>query len=399
MGERKVAFCHNGYQQRSGEDIAFDSAVRLLRESGNEVAVYSRSNAEIQEFSTFDKLLFPANTIYSFRTRREIRRFLEREKPSVAVAQNVFPLLSPSIYYELAEQNIPIVQLFFNYRPLCANGLFFTKGQICERCSRGNYLHGIINRCFRDSYSLSAIYAASLSLHRVLGTWKNCIAYFVTPDRFLKSKLAGAGFPEERIRVISNPFDATEYVPDFEEGQYALFVGRLIRPKGIFTLLDAAQQVDVPLVIAGDGEEAEAVRTHPAILSGRAKFLGPVYGERLHQLLGSAAFTAVPSEWYDNLPMIVCQAFASGKPVIASRINGIPEFIMHEENGLLFAPGQSGELAAAMLRLWNDAALRKKLGRGARQTAETVLSPRVWQERMNNLLQEAVVANPLRHTT
>ena len=96
------------------------------------------------------------------------------------------------------------------------------------------------------------------------------------------------------------------------------------------------------------------VRSHPAVLAGKAEFVGPVYGSHFAELLDKAAFVVVPSEWYDNLPMIVCQAFAAGKPVVASRINGIPEFVSHEENGLLFSTGNPSELkasdAAALLR-------------------------------------------------
>jgi glycosyltransferase involved in cell wall biosynthesis len=106
--------------------------------------------------------------------------------------------------------------------------------------------------------------------------------------------------------------------------------------------------------------------------------------------LGKAAFVVVPSEWYDNLPMIVCQAFAAGKPVVASRINGIPEFVSHEENGLLFLPGNPSELASSMHRIFSDEVLQDKLGRGARRTAETVLTPMVWRDNSNSVVEEAV---------
>ncbi len=144
------------------------------------------------------------------------------------------------------------------------------------------------------------------------------------------------------------------------------------------------------MVIVGDGEEINSVRSHPAVSAGQAKFVGPVYGESLRELLLGSAFVVVPSEWYDNLPMIVCQAFAAGKPVIASRINGIPEFVKHEENGLLFSPGNAAELLLSMRRLFADLELHQKLARGARKTVETVLSPRCWQDKMTSVLQEAV---------
>jgi glycosyltransferase involved in cell wall biosynthesis len=391
----KILFCHNQYRQRSGEDIAFDSAVRLLQEAGHHVSVYSRSNLEVDQFSVADKFLFPFQVIYSRRSRRDIQAFASQERSSVALVQNVFPLFSPSVYYGLADAGLPIVQLVFNYRLLCANGLFFTEGKICERCISGNHLHGVLHRCCRGSYAVSASYAASISYHQWIGTWKRFVTLFVTPDVFLKEKLVQGGISEDRIRVISNPFEIAAVSPPVGRGDYALFVGRLIRPKGIFTLLDASLQSECPpVVIVGDGEEADQVRSHPGVLSGKANFVGPVYGARFTEMLEKAAFVVVPSEWYDNLPMIVCQAFSAGKPVIASRINGIPEFVRHEENGLLFSPGNPTDLKQCMQRVFSEDGLQDKLGRGARHTAETVLSPVIWRNNMNLVMQEAARLHP-----
>ena len=364
--------------------------MRLLREGGHQVSIHSRSSREIEKFSRGDKLWFPLHTVYSRSQRAQIRDFASQQQPAVAVVQNVFPLLSPSLYYGLGDAGVPIVQLVFNYRLLCANGLLFTSGQICERCVGGNHLHGVLHRCCRDSYAVSAIYAASIGFHRWMGTWTRFVTLFVTPDLFLKEKLVQGRIPEDRIRVVSNPFEISATPPPSIPGEYALFVGRLIRAKGMFTLLEASLQLGHRVVIAGDGEEAGGVRSHPAVLAGKAEFVGPVYGSRFTELLENAAFVVVPSEWYDNLPMIVCQAFAAGKPVVASRINGIPEFVSHEENGLLFSTGNPSELKEAMQRLFSDEALRDKLGRGARRTAETVLSPGVWQRKIDSVLEEAV---------
>ena len=80
-----ILFCHNQYQQRSGEDVAFDFAVRLLREDGHRVSVYSRSNLEIERFSLADKLLFPLHTVYSRAERKRIHEFVGAEhRPSLS---------------------------------------------------------------------------------------------------------------------------------------------------------------------------------------------------------------------------------------------------------------------------------------------------------------------------
>src|SRR5262249_28002546 len=91
----------------------------------------------------------------------------------------------------------------------------------------------------------------------------------------------------------------------------------------------------------------------------------------LNHLLARSCAVAIPSEWYDNLPLILCQANALGKPVLASRINGIPEYVDNGTNGFLFTPGNSLELskvAEAVLAL--DTGSYGHLARRSRQFAE-----------------------------
>ena len=72
----------------------------------------------------------------------------------------------------------------------------------------------------------------------------------------------------------------------------------------------------------------------------------------MERFLRDCAAVIIPSQWYDNLPQILCQANMMGKPVIASRINGIPEYVAEDRNGFLFPPGDAGALAAAMKKVW-----------------------------------------------
>jgi len=110
----------------------------------------------------------------------------------------------------------------------------------------------------------------------------------------------------------------------------------------------------------------------------------------MERLLNRAGMVVVPSEWYDNLPMMVCQAFAAGKPVVASRINGIPEYVRDGETGLLFAPGDAAGLATSLDRLAADEGFRLSLGREARRTAEQLFSPGQWVAAMELVMEEAM---------
>lgn len=383
----KILYCHNQYRIRSGEDIAHDFACELLQRSGHEVQQFGANNSEIDQYSLADKLLLPGRIVHAPKKQAELESVIEKYLPEIAIVQNVFPLLSPAVLYTLRRANIPILQIVYNYRIACLNGQFFTHGKICECCLHGSFLNGVVRKCFRDSASLSAMYALSLGFHRTIKTWQRCIDLFVCPDAFLGRKLVEAGISPDRILTVCNPIKLNPAEPDYRHENYGLFVGRLIRAKGIFTLLEAVlrSQQPRPLVIVGEGEDEGEVRSHPAVLQGKVELVGARYGPDFMRLLQAATFIAVPSEWYDNLPMIICQAFDLGKPVVASRINGIPEYVHHEENGLLFEPGDAQGFAAAMTRLFTESDLQRKLGYQARQTALRVFSPEVWSSRFEDI--------------
>jgi len=99
------------------------------------------------------------------------------------------------------------------------------------------------------------------------------------------------------------------------------------------------------------------------------KFVGPKYGDELLEILRGASAVVVPTEWYDNSPLVICQAFAMGKPVIASNIDGIPEVVTHEVDGLLFNPGDAVALREQINHLHHNPHLCRRYGDNARLKA------------------------------
>jgi glycosyltransferase involved in cell wall biosynthesis len=373
----KVLVCHNFYKTTSGEDIVIRADLALLRSAGSAVVEYTRNNAETEGYSGLEYLRSAAATVYSRRTVADIESLVRTERPDVAFVQNVFPLISPSVYYALRRMGVPVVQLVYNYRLVCPNATLYTNGRICERCVGGNYWHAVRNRCFRNSLSLSALYAGTLAAHRHVWDMKTAIAAYLTPDLFLRNKLIAAGYPADAIFTCNNPFAIDEYRPSYAHAGYFLFAGRVVREKGIFTAMRAMKLLpEHRLVVIGGGESEGAAREF-ATQQGlkNVDFLGPRYGPDLLTVLAGARAVLVPSEWFDNCPVILQQAFACGKPVIASDINGIPEVVSHRENGLLFAPGDATALAAAMATLAGDEPARLELARNARRKAETEFTP------------------------
>jgi glycosyltransferase involved in cell wall biosynthesis len=139
----------------------------------------------------------------------------------------------------------------------------------------------------------------------------------------------------------------------------------------VLTAIEAMSLVTGPtrLIVVGRGELEDEVR---ARLTDRVSFVGAKWGDELDALMDRALAIVIPSEWYDNLPQVLCQANAMGKPVIASRINGIPEYVVEGMSGTLVEPGDRAGLARAIDRL---AALTETqyaaLAQASRRHAET----------------------------
>jgi glycosyltransferase involved in cell wall biosynthesis len=391
----RILLVHNYYEQPGGESGAFENLLRLLKRVGQGVAVYTRQNSDILKFNASQKVVAGLDGFFSLQTWREVKSLVRSKRPHVAIVQNVFPLISPSVYYALRSEGIPIIQLVYNYRFVCPDAQLFSLGEICERCVLGNHWHAVIRKCYRDSRALSTWYAAILKLHRVVKTFARNNDLFIIPDNFLATRLIKGGIPAYKIKKNVNPFFVEDYQPCYEAGDFILYVGRLVRHKGVFTLVRAmsnSSSEGPPLYIVGGGEsrrELEAL-VRELKIENRVKFLGPRWGKDVQSLIKSSRFVVIPSEWYDNLPLILCQAYAMAKPVIASAINGIPEYVENGVDGLLFEPGNAEQLAQCIDRLSGDASMLATMAKNARRKAEEVFDYQAYWRTLKPLLEELV---------
>lgn len=125
---------------------------------------------------------------------------------------------------------------------------------------------------------------------------------------------------------------------------YLLYYGRLSHEKGIKTLIEACKEnLSVQLKIVGTGPLDKELREE----YGNNKiieFLGYHSGASLKQLVRNAQFVVVPSEWYENNPMTIVEAYSMGTPVIGAQIGGIPEIVVEGETGFRFESGNSKDL-------------------------------------------------------
>src|SRR5213083_1575653 len=147
---------------------------------------------------------------------------------------------------------------------------------------------------------------------------------------------------------------------------YVAAVGRLVPQKGFDVLLEAFARLDAPevdLLIAGDGPERrrlEALRARLG-LAARVHLLGAVDRAAVASLYRGARLVVCPSRW-EGLPLVCLGAMASGRAVVASRVDGIPDAVGDGETGLLVPPEDPVALAGALRALLEDGPRRERLG-------------------------------------
>jgi glycosyltransferase involved in cell wall biosynthesis len=312
-----------------------------------------------------------SRVIYSRQARERIARLLDKERPDIAHLNNIHAHITPSILFELKKRGIPIVWTLHDYQLICPNTNLMAHGVVCEACNGGKYFECVKRKCKKNSRSASVVSFLEATTHKYLDL-PGMVSSFISPSKFLLEKFIQFGWRRDKFVHLPYFLTSEKFVPsETVEGPYALYIGRLESYKGVKTLLHAAKRVsDVPVKIVGEGsEKSSCIQLAKKINIKNVEFTGYLSGNALKNVLHQAQYVVVPSEWYENYPYAVMEAMAAGKPVIASRIGGLPEMIEEGITGYLFEPGNSIDLAERMRSLIDDSGTRKRMGASAKEIA------------------------------
>jgi glycosyltransferase involved in cell wall biosynthesis len=188
---------------------------------------------------------------------------------------------------------------------------------------------------------------------------------FLAPSEFTMNKHLETGLkiPVVELPYFTSRWECRDSPPrqSIVETPYFLFVGRLVKSKGLQELLPIFRRYEkAQLWIVGLGDY-EPVLRRMAQGSPNIKFLGYQSGENLRTLYRQALATIVPSLWYEVFGLVILEAFSQGTPVIVRNRGGMPEIIKESGGGFVFDTEK--ELVNAMDQLMGDANLRAKIGR------------------------------------
>jgi glycosyltransferase involved in cell wall biosynthesis len=209
--------------------------------------------------------------------------------------------------------------------------------------------------------------------------------YFIAVSRWTKRGLVTRGFSADRIGLAPCGVDPTRFRPElrssdlrqtFSAKNIVIFPGRPTLIRGAEILAQAIPRVlaahpDTIILITGGttADFPQLARLSPSDRE-RVRLLGHLPYDKLPELFASCDIAVVPT-YYDNLPIRLLEALASGVPVVASDVGGISEVVIPERTGLLIPPGSAEQLADASIRLLGDESLRDALGKAGRQLVST----------------------------
>ncbi len=392
------------FYRRDGSEVVYLEHNRLFEEAGWRVVPFSMQHpqnlasewseyfpTEIEfgrAYSVVERISRVPKVIYSREARRNIQKLIDVVQPVICHCHSIYHHLSPSILGALRAADVPTVMTLHDLKIACPAYHMFNRSGICEECKGGNLQKVAKNRCIKGSLALSAVVMAEAIVHKAIGSY-SWVDRFVAPCRFYIDKLVEWGWPAEKFVHIPNPIDVSGYQPSFDAGKSFLYFGRLSSEKGLLTLIRAAAKANVSLHLAGDGPQYAELKREAETLRADVEFLGHLSGAALIGAITRSRATVLPSEWFENAPMSVLESLALGKPVIGARIGGIPELIVHGENGWLFESGSVDDLAARLAAVADLADARlTEIARASRDGVERESSTSLYRDRMNNLYRE-----------
>ncbi len=336
---------------------------------------------------------------------------IDEFKPDVAHVHHL-TCLSTTVVRELAVRNVPVFHTLHDYWLLCHRGQLLDRN--LQLCSNPASCQACLGPEAAASSAVFAGRAAMLPIVRYIpdpilapirgvamrltnlvsrpdrrpdpsvarrehmAHVMGLVTHFFAPSRYLRDRFVAAGVDPERISVSEYgwalPCPPAADAPSAGDPGLSVplrvgFIGSLMVSKAPHLLIEACAGLppgSCVVDIFGDhadyhGDASYRERIQPLLAHPSVRFHGRLQRDQLASALGTMDVLAVPSIWPENSPLVIREAFMAGVPVIASRIGGIPETVADGAGGLLFTPGDAGDLRRVLRRLIDEPELLPRL--------------------------------------
>jgi GT2 family glycosyltransferase/glycosyltransferase involved in cell wall biosynthesis len=405
-----------------GTEVYADLQARCLAAAGDEVHVFTReANPARAEYSVRDERRDGVWIRWVNRTFRDTERFadsydspgvaarlaqwLDREPCDVAHIHHL-TCLSTAIVRELKSRKVPVVLTLHDYWMLCHRGQLLDRH--LRRCEDPSSCHDclgpvasenplaraagrtlrVLTRSAPSSAGTFLARAAGATAGRLVAPNQSAhderlrhmcavlrdVDRILAPSRHMRDRFTRAGV-DRPIDLLEYGIDATRFLPRASRPNAPCrlgYLGSLMVSKAPHLLVESWKQLPAgaaQIAVAGGfvpyhGDDSYPRRLAPLLTLPGVEHTGNLPNADVPRWLAGIDALVVPSIWEENSPLVIREAFAAGVPVVASKIGGIPEVVADEANGLLFEPGNLGDLTRQLRRLIDEPDLIDRLRHG-----------------------------------
>ena len=403
MNKLRILLVNKFHYLNGGSEKYYFELGKLLKEHGNEVAYFSMKDD--RNIKTGDKEYFvekiDLNTgskfkafdvIYSKENYKKMQEAIDDFKPDIVHLNNFQRQLSASIVDCCKKNNIPMVLTAHDMQAICPASAMLYKGEICEDCIKNGYSSCIKKSCIKGSKMKSILGVLEAKYYRKNNIYSK-IDFIITPSEFLKKQLIKGNLEYKKIETVHNFVIDSNKENNCNDNGYAFFFGRLSIEKGILNVLKAIKQLNNgKLIIAGDGPEKDNIEKFlkENNLEDRVKMVGYLKQEQVKEYIKNSRFVVVPSIWYENCPYSILETMEMGKPIIGSKIGGIPELIEDKENGFVYEYNNTYELAEKMEILFDNKAMANQQGKMSRILYEEKYSENIYYNKILKIYTDLI---------
>jgi glycosyltransferase involved in cell wall biosynthesis len=332
------------------------AAAEQLAKAGHEVAVLHQDG---------EAPAIEGVSLYPFGMDSEALSSLERFDPDVVHAHDW------ALWDALVETQIgrPVVRSLHNFAFACASGSkYFRDGAVCVRPHGPGCFPAALVRGCPHRLDPRAFVAGYRRVDRVLPRLRRTRG-IILHSHYMRELALANGLPRAHLEVVEHcvarPAVPTPTAPN--QARTIAFIGRLVPEKGLDVLLKAlASEPEAwdRLLVAGDGWARQKYErlTKRLRLEGSVEFLGHRSVDEAAETMAQAHVVAVPSRWPEPFGIVGLEAMAQTRPVVASNVGGMPEWLDDGETGILVPPGDVAALARAVAWILQDSPIAERMG-------------------------------------
>lgn len=331
----------------------------------HELIQYAEKNNSDYIFKWFGKDKITTNWVEKFYHKtitQEIIQEIVSFQPDVIHCFSIGAPVTPHFMEFAKSKGIPIIYSFRDYYYICPkNYMLNDKNEVIHQ--HENAFECILHHQPKRNILFDTLLYLKQSHHKSI--IKKYMDFFLTPSENL-TQFVSKHFQKEG-KTLPNPILIEQNRNSNSEGNYILFVGRLVPEKGVLTLLKAFQNIskrfpNEQLWIVGDGNQLEELQNFAKNNELKnVSFLGNKSREELEEIYANSKFSVVPSEYLEAYGNVILESLAFEKTVITSDLVGIKNEIEQNNVGLTYSYQNPKELEEKIIELLSNSNLKTEL--------------------------------------